>query len=259
MECSVDLRRLPGRPRVADLSAGQASFANRDICVRATAGGRAAELLLEKWRASWKVVGHFVSLEGTIAARDVSERRPRGGHQMMNTMTKSCCYKMGALVVLTFVLIARIPYVQSQSEPAPVVSRVYWITLHARSLEAFDSLYDLLNQKLQLPVFFPPENTGTTLRGSAGGRRHPRTVRPLADSRYRSVSVLAPRWNTLIFRPHRHAESIASLGDRNEHGSPQTEMWDGKQVNVNVTGLSTPGMPVMLGECVEGERCSAPN
>ena len=31
-------------------------------------------------------------------------------------------------------------------------------------------------------------------------------------------------------------------------------MWDGKQVNVNVTGLSTPGMPVMLGECVEGEE-----
>jgi hypothetical protein len=31
-------------------------------------------------------------------------------------------------------------------------------------------------------------------------------------------------------------------------------MWDGKQVNVNVTGLSNRGMPVMLSECVEGEE-----
>ena len=137
-------------------------------------------------------MGHFVSLEGTIAARDMSERRPRGGHQMMNTMTKSCCYKMGALVVLTFVLIARIPYVQSQSEPAPVVSRVYWITLHARSLEAFDSLYDLLNQKLQLPVFFPPENHGARRYAAVlAGNVILEPCGPFADSQYRSVSVLA--------------------------------------------------------------------
>ena len=214
------------------------------------------ELGIDKWRANWTVADHFVSLGGTVAARSMFEWKPSERYQTMNTMTMSCRYKVSAFVVLTAVLIAPMPHAQSQSEPAPVVSRVYWVTIHTRSLDTFDSLYGLLSRDLKLPVFFQPETHGARRYAAVlAGNVILEPCGPFADSSYRSASVLA-RWSTLIFRPHRStADSLTRLEQQGiEHGSPKTETWDGKQVNVNVTGLSTPGMLVMLSECVEGEE-----
>jgi hypothetical protein len=174
----------------------------------------------------------------------------------MHTMTMSWRCKTRTLVLLAVVLIAPVSYVQSQTELTPIVSRVYWVTVHARSLEAFDSLFTLLSRDLQLPVFFQPETHGARRYAAVlAGNVILEPCGPFADSPYRSASVLA-RWNTLIFRPHQStADNLTQLEQLGiEHSSPKTEMWDGKQVNVDVTGLSTPGMPVMLSECVEGEE-----
>ena len=39
-------------------------------------------------------------------------------------------------------------------DPEPVISHVYWITIHAREAEIYDSLYQLFVVDLQIPQFF---------------------------------------------------------------------------------------------------------
>jgi hypothetical protein len=174
----------------------------------------------------------------------------------MPAMTMMRRWGMTPIAVLAVVLSAPMPSARSQSEPVPVVARAYWITLHARSAETFDSLSVFLSRDLRLPVFFQPETHGERrYMAVLAGNVILELCGPFADSPYRSSAVMA-RWNTLSFRPTGStADNLTRLQQRGiEHGSPQTEMWDGKQVSVKVTGLSTPGMPVMLSECVEGEE-----
>jgi hypothetical protein len=107
-----------------------------------------------------------------------------------------------------------------------------------------------------LPVFFEPEMHGARRYATVlAGNVILEPCGPFVDSPYRSASVLA-RWNSLIFRPHRPtADSILRLEQLGiEHGAPRTEMWDGKQISMDVTGLGHRGMPVILSECVEGEE-----
>jgi len=163
---------------------------------------------------------------------------------------------MKTLAFLAVALIAPVPCIQGQSEPAPVVARVHWITLHARTPEAFDSLYALLSRDLRLPVYFQPEQHGSRRYATVlAGNVILEACGPFPDGPYRGAAVSA-RWNTLVFRPSQStAASLARLdGLGIGHGPPRTETWNKDHVDVSVTGLSAPGMPVVLSECVEQEQ-----
>jgi hypothetical protein len=161
-----------------------------------------------------------------------------------------------ALGCLNLLIISGTADAGEQARTVPVVSRVHWITVHARTPEAFDSLYALFSRDLELPVFFSPEQHGARRYAAVlAGNVILEPCGPFPDSGYRSATILA-RWNTLTFRPSQStADTQAQLKRQGvRHGSPRTEPWDGKQISVDILGVNSPGMPVTVSECVEGEQ-----
>lgn len=155
------------------------------------------------------------------------------------------------LVSLVFAL--AVTHGWAQTNVVVLVSQVHWITIHVRTPAAFESLCALLGGDLQLPVYFGPE--------SHGARRYEALLAapvilevcgPFPDSPYRATNVLA-RYNTLTFRAATTAAATsAGLSTRGlAHEPPRTEPWDKTAVQVNVTALSSTGMPVSVMQRVE--------
>jgi hypothetical protein len=159
-------------------------------------------------------------------------------------------------VVLVAVLALTMPvgWARAQANTSPVVSRVHWITIQTRTRGSFDAVFDLFRRDLGLPVYFGPEDHGARRYGAVlAGHVILEPCGPFPDSPFPDAGVQA-RFHTLTFRPRSSAgASDAGLTARGiEHLAPQAVPWEREEVQIGVTGLSAPGMPVSISERVEG-------
>ena len=95
-------------------------------------------------------------------------------------------------------------------DPEPVISHVYWITIHAREAEIYDSLYQLFVVDLQIPQFFDTETHGTRryftiLIGNV-------ILEPCGPFEFHPSfrQDVMTRYNTLAFRPYESAAASAA-------------------------------------------------
>lgn len=156
-------------------------------------------------------------------------------------------------IVILLILITLANPTLAEPQTDPIASRVYWLTIHTRTPEAFDSLHALFTRDLQLPVFFGPETHGQRrYLAVLAGHVILETCGPFPDSPYPDAKTLA-RVHSLFLRPHTSlAASATALASRQiQHDPPKTVPWDPTELHIKLTALSAPGMPVTLSERVK--------
>ena len=77
--------------------------------------------------------------------------------------------RLTVVVLITLLSLANLAL--GETDATPVVSGVHWITIHARTPEAFDSLHAMFTRDMKLPVFFGPETHGPRRYVAVGAGR----------------------------------------------------------------------------------------
>ena len=135
------------------------------------------------------------------------------------------------------------------SKQDPVVSHVYWITLHAREAEIYDSLHQLFVTDLQIPQFFDTETYGTrkyfTIR--AGNV----IIEPCGPFEFHQEfgQEVMTRFNTLAFRPYESAASSAEI--LKKLGFHITVKDKDELLNLTVDELCTDFLPVNVSKTIQ--------
>lgn len=131
----------------------------------------------------------------------------------------------------------------------PVVSHVFWITLHAREAAIYDSLHQLFVTDLQIPKFFDTETYGTrryftVLAGNV-------ILEPCGPFEFHQDfgAEVMTRFNTLAFRPY---ESAVSSAERlNKLGIEITVKDKDAMLNLTVDELCTDFLPVNISKSIQ--------
>jgi len=153
---------------------------------------------------------------------------------------------MKNMLTIGFISIILALSCQKQEKSIPVISRVQWITVHVRTQEAFQSLYQFFNDDLQFPVFFHPEKWGNASYTAIWAQDVVFEIcGPFPDSPYSDEDVMA-RCNTLIFRPWESGQSSALELKRRliDHEGPT----ESSLINLEVIALNTESMPVNISD-----------
>jgi hypothetical protein len=138
---------------------------------------------------------------------------------------------------------------QEPYQQQPVVSGVFWVTIHARQPEIYDSLRQLFVVDLGLPQYFDTETYGsrryfTVLIGNV--ILEPCGPFPFHQS-YNQDRMT--RFNTLAFRPFESLDSsIASLQNR---GFEITAHDDDALLSLTVDDLATEFLPVNISKSAD--------
>jgi len=153
---------------------------------------------------------------------------------------------MRRILIIIFILVTFIIGCHKEKHLIPVISRVSWITVHVRTQATFQSLYQLLKENLEIPVYFFPEKYGTaSYTGIWAGDVILEICGPYPKNPNWSNGVMV-RCNTLAFRPFETAgTSEVELQKRlinydGPEGSPT--------INLKITELNTVGMPVNISD-----------
>jgi hypothetical protein len=140
------------------------------------------------------------------------------------------------------------PVTSSTGQSQPIVSRVHWITIHAKTADTFDSLYHFLAKDLQIPVFFEPEIWGSKKYTAIyAGNVILEPCGPFDITPINGKERLA-RYNTLIFYPFESARKSAEL--IKNIGFSSTGPTESSLINVTVDELCTDNLPVHLRDSV---------
>ena len=124
----------------------------------------------------------------------------------------------------------------------PVISYIYWITMHAREPEIYDSLYQFFVHDLQLPQLFDTETYGSaryfTIR--AGNV----ILEPCGPFEFHPDfgPEVTTRYNTLAFRPYESAATSAAILQNLGFGITVRDQ--DELLNLTVDELTTDFLPV---------------
>ena len=133
---------------------------------------------------------------------------------------------------------------QDSYHQQPVVSHVFWITIHAREPEIYDSLYQLFVLDLKIPQFFDTETYGsrryfTVLTGNV-------ILEPCGPFPFHQSfgQERMTRFNTLAFRPFESRDS--SIATLKNLGFEVTAHDEDALLNLTVDELVTEFLPVNI-------------
>lgn len=131
----------------------------------------------------------------------------------------------------------------------PVVSHVYWITLHAREADIYDSLYQLFVVDLQIPQLFDTETYGSKRYFAI--RAGNVILEPCGPFEFHESfgQDVMTRFNTLAFRPYESAASSAAI--LKNLGFEMTLRDQDALLNLTVDELCTDFLPVNVSKSLQ--------
>jgi hypothetical protein len=158
-------------------------------------------------------------------------------------------------ILITFFLILAIPDQplrcqedQNRVED-PVISHVFWITIHTRETGIYDSLHHLFVEVLQLPLFFDTETYGTRRYFTV----HTGNVilEPCGPFNFHEGygQNIKTRFNTLAFRPYESA--YVSAAKLEKLGFEYTTRDQDALLNLVVDELCTDFIPVNISKTAD--------
>lgn len=126
----------------------------------------------------------------------------------------------------------------------PIVSHVYWITIHAREAHIYDSLYRFFVTNLQIPQLFDTETYGSTRYFAI--RAGNVILEPCGPFEFHENfgHKVMTRFNTLAFRPYESAAGSAKI--LKNHGFDITVKDKDELLNLTVDELCTDFLPVNI-------------
>lgn len=135
------------------------------------------------------------------------------------------------------------------AQQLPVVSHVYWITLHAREVSVYDSLHRLFIEELQIPYLFDTETYGSRRYFAIHAGNV--ILEPCGPFEFHESfgPDVKTRFNTLAFRPLKSA--LASAERLKGQGFDITVRDKDELLNLTVDEISTEFLPVNISKSEE--------